>query len=211
LAAIRRGARRLRAGEVPGRRRRRALGLRAAAARGGPPCSGLLGPLLDHDGRGVDADDPQDAVAGVAEAVPGVRGRDGGVAGSRDDRVVADDDRHLALEDGEGLVVGVPVHDGPWPGSLVTRKNDTVAPYPSPSKRSVRLLGMRMASAGTASALLMRSLLARWGRFPRMRPPSADDRGPTTLSTWIERSSSSGSAPATSRRSGSASRRGTSW
>lgn len=52
----------------------------------GPACSGLLGPLLDHDGRGVDADDPQDAVAGVAEAVQGVRGRDGGVAGSRDDR-----------------------------------------------------------------------------------------------------------------------------
>ena len=39
--------------------------------------------------------------------------------------LVPNSDTEMALQDDEGLVVGMMMQPGPWPGWLYTRKNDT--------------------------------------------------------------------------------------
>src|SRR4051812_2536461 len=72
-------------------------------------------------GAGVDVDGPQDAGPGVLEGVWNARWGDEEIARPGDDRLVAEREGRLALEDQEDLLVGVLVQVRPtaWRHRLV--------------------------------------------------------------------------------------------
>src|SRR5215471_13483703 len=76
-------------------------------------------PLGLHLGGRVDADEPGRAWPAVGEAVRGAGRADDDVPGAAFEALVADPDQDAALQDDEGLVVGVVMQAGPLAGPVV--------------------------------------------------------------------------------------------
>src|SRR5215470_17093602 len=76
-------------------------------------------PLGLHLGGRVDTDEPGRARPAVGEAVRGAGRADDDVPGATFEALVADPDQDVALQDDEGLVVGVAMQVGPLPGLVV--------------------------------------------------------------------------------------------